>query len=89
VVGASLPSAGVAVNPSAVAPLAHPHTIILLASARSRCFLMMTAANAISAAAAITIQIRDLMGMPPWTGRAEGVNAMPRLSASFLMVSYG
>lgn len=53
--------AGFGVNPSALAQVAHPHTIILPASARSRCFLMMMAANAASAAAAITIHIRDLI----------------------------
>jgi hypothetical protein len=52
--------AGVDVNPSALAQVAYPHTIILLASARSLCFSMMMAANATSAAAAITIH-RDLI----------------------------
>jgi hypothetical protein len=57
--------AGFGVNPMAFAHVAQPHTIILSASARSRCFLMMTLTNAASAAATTPIHIRDLMGMPP------------------------
>jgi hypothetical protein len=53
--------AGIGVNPSALAQVVHPHTIILLASARSLCFSMIMAANASSAAAAITIHMRDLI----------------------------
>ncbi len=70
-------------------PAAYPHTIILSASARSRCFMTTMVANAASAAAAITIHMRDFMCMPPWIGWAEGVNAMVQLSASFLILSCG
>jgi len=80
-----LPSLGV--DPSAFAQVAQPHTAILSASARSRSFLMMTVANVTSAAAAITIHKRDLICIPPRTGRAEGVNSMLRLFAIFLMLS--
>jgi len=70
------PLAGFGVSPTAFGWVAHPHTIILSASARSRCFLMLMTANATSAAAAIDIHMRDLICMPPWTGWAEGVNAL-------------
>jgi hypothetical protein len=53
--------AGSGVEPSAFPQAAHPHTIILSASDRSRSFLMMMAANAASAAAAITIHVRGLI----------------------------
>jgi hypothetical protein len=53
--------AGFGVNLSAFAQVAHPHTLILSDSARSRWLLMMMAANATSAAAAITIHIRDFI----------------------------
>jgi len=50
--------------------------------------MMIMVVNAASAAAATTIHMRDFICMPPWTGWAEGVNAILRLSASF-MVSCG
>ena len=80
---------GLGVNPSAFTQVTHPHTIILLASAPSRRFSMMMVANAISAAAATTIHMRDLICTPPWIGWAERVNPMLRLFAMFLMVSCG
>jgi hypothetical protein len=52
------------------AQVAHPHTIILSASVRSRCFLILMAASATSATAAITIHVRDFICMPSWTGLA-------------------
>jgi hypothetical protein len=54
------------VKPSAFPQVVHPHTIILSASARSRCFLMPMAATASNAVAAITIQMRDLICISPF-----------------------